>query len=204
MLRYRRVRADWLAFLLQGERRTATGNSDTHNARDVVALPRNYVADARPAGSGFHEASFMDAVAHGRLYVSTGPLLEVNLDGHGPGEQLGASAGELHIDVRAAPWVPVSELRVYVDGALYQKMALRGPGRVTLPMRFESDAFVTVEVEGPREGEAAAVYAAVAPDYTPFAFTNPIFVDADGDGRWTPSGIPVPPPDTLSDPDTPR
>jgi len=47
------------------------------------------------------------------------------------------------------------------------------------------DAFVTVEVEGPAEG----TYAAVLPGFVPFAFTNPILVDADGDGSWTAPGL---------------
>ena len=45
---------------------------------------------------------------------------------------------------------------------------------------------MTVEVEGDPTG----VYAELLPEFTPFAFTNPIFVDADGDGRWTAPGHP--------------
>jgi hypothetical protein len=44
---------------------------------------------------------------------------------------------------------------------------------------------VTIEVEGPAQG----VYAELYPGFTPFAFTNPIFVDADGDGAWTAPGL---------------
>lgn len=200
MLRYRLTRADWLAFLLQGERRTATGNSDSHGASVVVALPRNYVAHSQASDGGFDEPAFMRAIQAGRVYVSTGPLLEVDLAGSGPGQQVSTRAGELRIEVRAAPWVPVSEARVYVNGALHESLALRGPGRASLPMEFEHDAFVTVEVEGPREGEAAETYSVLAPGYTPFAFTNPIFVDADGDGRWNAPGLPEPRPPTLTDP----
>jgi hypothetical protein len=53
-------------------------------------------------------------------------------------------------------------------------------------LRFERDGFVTVEVEGAPD----AAYAALLPGFTPFAFSNPIFVDADGDGSWTPPGLP--------------
>ena len=67
-----------------------------------------------------------------------------------------------------------------------------------VPLAFEADAFVTVEVEG--SPGTNSIYTQVAPGYTPFAFTNPIFVDADGDGDWTPPGLPESPPPTLSQP----
>ena len=58
------------------------------------------------------------------------------------------------------------------------------------------DAFVTVEVEG----EVGDGFAAVLPDSVPFAFANPIFVDADGDGKWTAPGLPSELPPSLSAP----
>jgi hypothetical protein len=42
------------------------------------------------------------------------------------------------------------------------------------------------------EGEAGEEYASILPGHIPFAFTNPIYVDADGDGEWTPIGAPLP------------
>jgi len=138
----------------------------------------------------------MRAVRGGRLYGSTGPILEVTLDGRGPGERFRGAAGELHIVVRAAEWVPVHEVRVFVNGALRQRVDLAESRDLVLPMRFSADAFVTVEVEG----EAGPIYAAIAPGFTPFAFSNPIFVDADGDGRWLPIGLQGRLPTTITAP----
>ena len=59
------------------------------------------------------------------------------------------------------------------------------PGSFALELEFVADALVTVEVEGVAEG----IYAAILPGFTPLAFSNPIFVDADRDGRWTPPGF---------------
>jgi hypothetical protein len=44
---------------------------------------------------------------------------------------------------------------------------------------------VTVEVEG----SAGADFAAVYTGFTPMAFSNPIWVDADGNGEWTAPGL---------------
>ena len=53
-----------------------------------------------------------------------------------------------------------------------------------------------IEVEGP----VGPLYAVVAPGFRPFAFTNPIFVDADGDGRWTAPGWPAELPASIASP----
>ncbi len=55
-----------------------------------------------------------------------------------------------------------------------------------------------VEVEG--RAEPGSVYARLAPGFTPFAFTNPIRVDAQGDGRWEPPGLQSPLPASIADP----
>jgi hypothetical protein len=198
---YRLTRGDWFALMLQGEVRTGTANSDSHSAREVIALPRNYVDySGAERGEALDMGRFMQAILHGRLQGSTGPVLDVRLAGKGPGQLFAGQAGSLEIEVRAAPWVPVHELRVFVDGALARRLALSGPARERIELEFARDAFVTVEVEGRLEGPAGAVYAAVAPGFTPFAFINPIFVDQDGDGRWSPPGLPKDPPIALSDP----
>jgi hypothetical protein len=69
---------------------------------------------------------------------------------------------------------------------------------VELPLRFARDGFVSVEVEGPPDEP----FRSVAPGVPPFAFSNAIFVDADGDGRWTPPGLPRPPPRAIAQPDS--
>lgn len=186
---YERVRADWISFLLQGERITGTANSDSHRHASPVALPRNYVAVAGslPGQAGsMDRPAFFEAVRQGALWGTTGPLLEVRLDETGLGGLHPARAGTLHVKVDAAPWVPVDRLRVYVNGVLAEERAIETPAALDLPLQFPADALVTLEVEG-EPGEA---YRAVAPGFRPFAFTNPIYVDADGDGSWSPPGLP--------------
>ena len=73
-------------------------------------------------------------------------------------------------------------------------------GTTCVALRFAGDAFVTVEVQGDLTGPEAERYGIVAPRFVPFAYSNPIFVDADGDGRWTPKGLVAPLPATIRDP----
>jgi hypothetical protein len=193
---YRRVRADWLSLLLQGEFRAATANSDTHTGHHAAALPRNYVRMPEDRVEAFDPRAFTEAVRAGHSFGTTGPFLEVDLDGAGPGEHHSGQRGELRVAVRAAPWVPVSKARVFANGVLVEERAIRAGAELRVPLRFERDAFVTVEVEG----EADETYAALAPRFTPFAFSNPIFVDADGDGAWSAPGLPIPPPPAITTP----
>ena len=183
---YPALREDWFSLLRQGVVLTGTANSDSHTHQSFVAAPRNYVSVASDEIASFDPQAFVRAVREGRCFGTTGPILEVKLGDAGLGERFRGREGTLRVEVRAAPWVSVRQARVYQDGRLLRTDPIETGRPLELPLRFARDGFVTVEVEG----DPAGVYADLLPAFTPFAFTNPIFVDADGDGRWTPPGHP--------------
>jgi hypothetical protein len=63
--------------------------------------------------------------------------------------------------------------------------------RARVAVSLERDAFVVVVARG--DGPLAP-YVSTSPDFaaTPIAITNPIWVDADGNGRFDPPGPPRP------------
>jgi hypothetical protein len=183
--RYRLLRADWISLLRQGHPKTATANSDTHSLQRVAAMPRTYVRMANDSPGAFNEEEFVRSLRRGAAWGTTGPLLEVQLGETRPGGLFVGKTGTLRVSVRAAPWVPLSQLRVAVDGELVHARTIQSPVDLELPIEVERDAFVTVEVEG----RSDALYGALLPGFTPLAFTNAIFIDADGDGTWTPPGL---------------
>jgi hypothetical protein len=178
---YRRLREDWFALLRQGVVRTATANSDSHIAGDIAAAPRNLIRISDDPAN-FDEAAFVDAIRAGRVVGTTGPILDAAVGDAKIGELHHGKEGAIRVDVHAAPWIPVSKVRAYVNGNLAHETDASQAMTVWFPHTFAEDAFVTVEVEG----EPDATYGARLPGFTPFAFTNPIYVDADGDGKWTP------------------
>ncbi|MBW2312607.1 MAG: CehA/McbA family metallohydrolase [Deltaproteobacteria bacterium] len=196
---YKQTRADWFSLLLQGERSTGTANSDSHRLGRLVAVPASFVRvpDDRPAR--LDEAAFFGAILRGELVGSTGPFLTARLGKVGPGGLISAREATLSIAVDAPDWVPVAEARVYLNGALVETRPIERGGSVEVPLAFEGDAFVTVEVEGDATGDEAERYRVLVPNSVPFAFTNPIFVDPDGNG-WEPPGLPAELPPTLTDP----
>lgn len=199
LLRYRRTRADWFSMMLQGERIVGTSNSDSHRFGEIVGIPRTYVQVASDTLEAFDEPAFIESLREGRAFGSTGPILSVHLDQAGLGELHSGSSGILRVEVEAVSWVPVDEWRVYVNGELVHRASIAAGEGASLPLAFEADAFVTVEVEGKAEG----LYRDALPDFVPFAFTNPIFVDADGNGHFDAPGLPSTLPTTITDPDRP-
>lgn len=182
------LRADWFSLLRQGVVLTGTANSDSHGKSQQVGLPRNMVRVRDDRLEAFDADEFAGALRRGASYGTTGPLLDLRLGDVGPGELHRGPEGVLAGRVFAAPWIDAGELRVQIDGRTVHVASLPEDGRFEVPLSFEGDAFVTVEVFG----EPGETYRAVLPGHRPYAFTNPVFVDADGDGRWTAPGFAPP------------
>ncbi len=199
---YKLVRRDWFALLNAGHRITGTGNSDTHAlAVELVGMPVNLVSAARRPSGAVDLASLVASVHAGRVSVSTGPVVDVTVTtaaGRGTvGDTVVGHALTVHATVRAAPWVPVNELRLIVNGEVVESEALpagRDVARAerTWTVTADRDSWLLVEAGWPlsdastRSPRVGGRYGEVAPGYVPIGFTNPVWVDADGDGAWAP------------------
>jgi hypothetical protein len=197
---YLRTREVWYSLLRQGIRRTATGNSDTHGPDEIAAYPRNYLS-VEPAADA---ERFDAALVAGRSFFTTGPLLlRFAANGAQMGDTLTAPGGRVRVEisVAAAPWVPVQELRLLVDGRVARRFFADAQPPAG-PIRFDRevelalvrDAFLTLEAGAPldeaaaeRAREEGGSYArAIAPGFVSQLVANPIWIDVDGDGRVTP------------------
>ena len=196
---YLRARRDWYSLLRQGFARTATANSDSHGPDQIAGYPRNYVwlgeAYAGPAGLD-------QALREGRSFGTNGPLLvDFRVNGAQMGDLVPAPEGLLEIDyqVRAAPWVPLDEIRLLVNGEVVHRSSRREATRF---LHLERDAFVTLEAGVPLDADPerwshthpGPYVERIAPGHLPTAFSNPIYVDVDGDGEFTAPGLPPLPP----------
>jgi hypothetical protein len=179
------LRRDWNSFLLQGEKLTGTANSDSHDKTQQVALPRNMVAVMDDAVATFDVDAFCASIKAGNLYGTTGPLLEVTLSGTPMGGLHSGSSGTLQVRVMTADWIDAGTLTVLVNGKAVHEGPVPEDGRLSLDLDFNQDAYVLMEVVG----EPGEDYKVVYPGFIPYAFSNPIYVDADGDGTWTPPGL---------------
>ena len=118
-------RAIWWWMLNQGMLRSGTANSDSHTLREnVLGTPRTIVWTDQVVGPTFDVAAFNASVRDGRMVGTNGPLIEAVLidgdDRSGPSltPMTPGAGASLHIEVSAAPWVPVSEVRIIVNGVV--------------------------------------------------------------------------------------
>ena len=105
--------------------------------------------------------------------------------GGGVGDTLVGHEFKLSLTVQSAPWVNVDQAGIYLNGRVIWGGAIRPGESLELPVRAEEDSFLFAEVYG----DAGETYQALAPGQRPMAFTNPIWIDADGDGQWSAPGL---------------
>jgi hypothetical protein len=126
-LLWQSYRAFWFYLMNQGIFRTGTANSDSHSLSDaVVGFPRNLVW-TNTSLADFDAGAFNVAIREGRVMGTNGPVLDVSLVDAGDAAPLARPSlapvvpppgSALRVVVRAAPWVPVDEVRVVVNGAV--------------------------------------------------------------------------------------
>ncbi|MGZ3460548.1 MAG: CehA/McbA family metallohydrolase, partial [Archangium sp.] len=123
-------RAFWFYTLNQGQLVAGTANSDSHGLTDnTVGLPRNIVYADTHAGPEFDTARFNAALKAGATFGTNGPIIEATVDTASGPQRYGLtplvpSAGaQLHLKVSAAPWVPVDEVRIVVNGTVVKTLS---------------------------------------------------------------------------------
>ena len=184
---------DWFALLNSGARITAVGSSDSHTVGNIVGQGRTYVPSRTDAPGEIDVDAACEAFRAGRTSVSMGIIANATVNGrHGHGDlaRTDASAVNVRLRVQAPSWVSPRRVLIYVNGQAVMERPLppRKPGTPidlvqtwTLP-EVREDGWLVCVVLGP--GVKNPAWATEA-DYT-FAATNPIYLDVDGDGRYSP------------------
>ncbi len=179
--------ADWVALTNLGHKKALSSGSDSHSEGVPLGMPRNYIQVDLGAAQADDQV-LVDAVRARRMVVSCGPFVTFeSTDGKTLGQL--ADTATFDVTVQAPSWMAVHELRLLENGLVIETVDLDGAADPVL--RYDgqlsaspaSDAWYAVEVVG--SGEVAPV----AWQGHPYALTNPIEVDADGDGVWTPPGL---------------
>jgi len=187
--RIQALRKDWLSFLKQGFRITGTANSDSHHSGQQVGLPRTMVAMKNDTVTEFNQNEFIQSIKNGDAYGTTGPMLDIELSREAQSTKMGqtfeGARGLLNVTISSAEWIPVNSIQVQINGDTVIAMNLEGKTDLSFDLEFTQDSFVTIDVSGPASDEYRIIY----PEITPYAFSNPIYVDFDQDGVWNPPGL---------------
>jgi hypothetical protein len=168
---------DYYKLLDLGFPLVATGNSDTHEmSRQPLGYPRNCIRVPDDTPAGLTPEAVIDGLALGRSIVTSGPWLEVTLDGRGPGEMVARPAKPtLEVLVDAANWVPVDRLRVVVNGKTVFTADIRElPTRLQVPLDLPlASSYIMALAEGDAPLPAQAGTRGLVRSA---AFSNPIWV----------------------------
>lgn len=117
--------------------------------------------------------SWLDAVRRGRTFLSTGPLIFIDVDGHKPGDEIAVSStapSGVHVKAEAMSITPVDSLQIIVDGEVVKTVSATDKAHVafdgSVPM--PNGGWVVARVLGPNSKYIGDDYA--------FAQTSPVYV----------------------------
>ncbi|HMJ10111.1 MAG TPA: CehA/McbA family metallohydrolase, partial [Polyangiaceae bacterium] len=178
---------DWYGLLNLGRRYTAVGNSDSHRlVTQWAGYPRTYVQVTPDTPATVTAEQVRDALRRGRALVTTGPFLELRAGGRGLGELVRVQQASVKVElkVQAPPWVELHHARLVLNGHVVRDVTI--PPQALATDRFsystelavDRDAWLVAVVWG----DTPLTQVLAGTEVRPFAFTNPIHLDANGDG----------------------
>ena len=135
---------DYWALLDLGHHYAATGSSDSHRIQyQWAGYPRTMVRV-----DGRDPKAIVAAIKGGHATVTSGPIVELELEHVGPGGDISTSAHELsgHLVVRAAPWIDVTSAEIVIGNHDAAE-----PGRVVQTIEIPSRPTITGPEPGPLE-----------------------------------------------------
>lgn len=190
------VLRDWYNMLHAGRNIAAVGNSDSHTViANLAGIPRNYVYTGTDDPGAIDPAKVAEAIRNGRLTTTTGPFLRMTANGHPMGSTVSIfdSAVDIHLDVQAASWIDLDSLHIVQNG---DEVATIEVGHEWCNGMEKTHLRPRVRIDIPRDCWVIAIAKGDTPmkpyvlhrdrDIYPLAIANPIYIDADGDGKYTP------------------
>ena len=192
---------DWFALLNRGHRIAAIASSDTHDvSRFILGQGRTYVAakDAHPAQLDLDEV--WRSYQEGRLLVSLGLMVTMTVNDRFTVGDLATEIGEtvkVEIVVSGPAWTQADRVELYANGVLIREQSVQDDHRAGEKARLvwelpkpKHDVHLVAIATGPGVTEPfweiPRPYQPTSKQLRPrvIGSTNPIWIDADGDGAF--------------------
>ncbi|MFB0566685.1 MAG: CehA/McbA family metallohydrolase [Candidatus Aminicenantaceae bacterium] len=191
---------DWFHLLNRGYYFPLMGSSDSHAAdRGEPGFSRTYVYYQGGKATRLNVNALILALKKGHSFATNGPLIELKVNKkYKPGDSF--TAKEKNIDIRleviSAPWVDVDDIRIIINGERKITFPVKKEEKLTqnlikeISLMLERDSYIVGEVLGKK-----TLYPVVQrPSWNgereeavlPYALTNPVFIDVDGNGSFDP------------------
>lgn len=192
---------DWFALLNHGFRIAAVGASDTHHVSEfILGQARTYVVSGAIDPAKIDIDEVCASYRAGRLLVSMGLLTQMTVDEHFNVGDLATGLGDtlrVSVTVLGPSWVEADRVELFANGIKIREQAIQ-PGRAPEKARItwtiarpKHDVHLVAIATGPGVTapywEIARPYQAASKIFNPrvVGSTNPIWIDGDGDGRFT-------------------
>ncbi len=195
---------DWFALLNRGHRISAVGSSDSHDVnRFILGQGRTYVAagDADPSNLDLDEV--WRSYKEGRLLVSLGLMAQLKVDDkYTVGDLATGLKEQIKVEavVSGPAWTQADHIELFANGILIREQRIEDNHRAGEKARIvwqmpkpSHDVHLVVIATGPGVTdpfwEIPRPYQPTSKTFAPrvVGSTNPIWLDADGDGRFEPA-----------------
>jgi hypothetical protein len=206
---YLLVYRDWFALLNHGYRITAVGSSDGHDvSRYIVGQGRTYIVCPDEDPGRIDVAAACSNLLAGRALVSMGLLTQMTVDDKFSVGDLATNLGpQIRVSIRVLgpSWVSATNAALYANGIKIRETGIseKAGRRATSPSNGEK-AVISWSIERPAHDVHLVAIATGPAVEAPFwriprpyqpasphwegrviGSTNPIWLDADGDGQFT-------------------
>ena len=192
----------WLQLLNQGRFIWCVAVSDAHEVfSSSQGSWRTYVSSSTDQPSEINSQEIIRNSKAGRMMITNGPFLRVKTkDGMPIGSQVrSGNTIDLEIQVQNPNWIQIDRVQILVNGRQdprYNYTLEKDPSKFkqhpvvfeeTVQIRLQEDANLIVVATGEKSDLSKGWGRAKAAAMHPIAYTNPIFVDIDGQG-FKPNG----------------
>jgi hypothetical protein len=192
---------DWFHLLNRGYYYPLIGSSDAHGIdRGEPGYSRTFVSYEGGENDSLDWNTLSRAILKGQSFSTNGPIVEFRVNNkYTSGDTLTATNGRVDVSVKvwSAPWIAVDEVRLIVNGerriilpVQTKKEVIQKFSLPPLGISLEEDSYIVVEILGKEslypvlQRQSWSGYSANAT--LPYALTNPVFIDVDGNGKFDP------------------
>jgi len=191
---------DWFHLMNRGYYFPLVGSSDTHSIdRAEPGYSRTYVTYKGEDGDNLNWETLAQAIRKGHSFISNGPIVEFKVNGrYSSGDSFTERSGKVDvwIKVQSAPWIAVDEVRIIVNGERKIIFPVKTEKEIIqkfteqIGLKLDRDSYIAVEVLG--KESLFPVLQSTSRDgllenaLLPYALTNPVFIDLDGNGKYDP------------------
>ncbi len=193
---------DWLHLLNRGYYYPLMGSSDSHGIdRGEPGYSRTYVYYKGEETDHLDWNSLAHSIRKGRTFATNGPMIEFTVNTtYISGDTFTDKDGKVDvaIKVQSAPWIAVDEVRLIINGERRIIFPVNTPKEAILKFDMPSfgltlldgDSYIAVEVLGKESLYPVlqrSSWSGLSENATlPYALTNPVFIDVDGNGKFDP------------------